>query len=200
MAKTCNNHQSLRLIKVDGERPPATEWYECKCGQRLLVHIIATYPQDNDLKEARKEGIEVEKQYVAADKSAWGSIELARKRNRLLKEITTLEASYLYPRTEALDEGEGYIQHDQLQVDAIRQQLLSTLRRDYGARPEADLAEAVAQIKAEDPRSFRENPISHLMNRLLMIDGSGREWQTAAIAEDPKKAGGRMIELQPTKK
>lgn len=200
MAKDCGNHQSLRLIKVDGERPPSTEWYECKCGYRLLVHILATYPQDNDAREARKEGITVEKQFISVDRTTWGSLELARRRNKLLREIETLEKNFLLARTPELEDGLGYLQQDPHQVSAVKHTLLSILKREYGVPTEMSLNEAISHINREDPRSFRESPIYHLMARLAMIDEGGREWQTSAIAEDPKAAGARITELPPPKK
>ncbi len=183
------NHQSLRRVSVGGIRPEGTAWYECKCGQRLLVHIIASYPRDPELEEAEEHDVEIRRRFVAQDGSDWAVIEGAIGRNKMLAELVELDG-FLLPRSTELDEGDGYLQQDPDRVAEVQIRLLKLAARVYqhAVGPTTTLSQILMSEEG-----IEESPIYALYQRLACIDKSGREWQNSTLAENPHE--GRQVPL-----
>jgi len=177
---------------VEGLKPPDTEWYECKCGDKLLVRIIASYPRDYEVEEAKKRGIEITQNFIARDRTEWGSLAQAKNHNKLLDEIAEIE-SFLLPRTQELEQGYGYIQQDPNQVEQVKHRLRGLLEKKFGT-PNTDKSMRETVIAALEylhpgiPKSIIEkDPIYKFYVRLTAIDSEGREWQNARIAQGVQK-------------
>lgn len=197
--RPCNsNHQSIHKISVDGVKPDYSEWYECnRCGERMLIQIIATHPQDNEQYEAAKCGIRIVKKYVSTDRSEWGAIKHAVARNAIVKELNEIEA-FLIPRSEDLEIGAGYIQQDPEQVAEVRARLVKLMSRVYGRNIPPNIAPQDLMVIIDGVMPAEEDPCYSLYRRLCCMDSEGREWQTEYYAHHPKD--GKQVLLNSAKR
>lgn len=194
--KDCN-HQSLRLVKVDGLKPANSQWYECQgkgCGRRLLMNVVTSVPQDPEVALAKKKGIVIQKRYMAMDKTTWPSPELADRRNALFKEVEEIE-SFLMPRTMQLEDGEGFIQQDTLQVEEVRARLHKLALKTFKKIPTkaVTLEQLLSDAWEEFAQPEDEHPIYRIYKRLSCIDKNSREWQTKELADEPSM--GKQVQL-----
>lgn len=188
----CSNHQSLRRVSVDGIKPSGTEWYECKCGQRLLVQIIASFPQDKELAEAERKNVRITRHFTAGDGTEWGSLELAANRNALLTGLAEIEG-FLAPRVPELEEGDGYVQQEAGQIEQARARLLKLIAAVYKKEVFADttLRHLVEDVIGDE--ALKDDPIYPLYYRVCCMDDQGREWVTPEYAANPEM--GRQVQL-----
>lgn len=215
-ARMCINniHQGLHRVKVDGYKPPGHEWYECnRCGDQLLMQVLASRPQNSEERDAQRKGVTLVKQYESLDGATWYSVELAQQRNELIHEIENIE-SFLIPRTTELDEGDGFIQQDPTQVAEFHSRLLRAILQTmkaasrYSSRGETEemsfppgiTLEAAFKLYNEEV-PIGENPFYRLYLRRASIDEHCREWQTPQIAEDWRQLGKQLeLKYEPKKK
>lgn len=191
--RECTNHQSLRKISVKGVKPAESEWYECRCGQKLLMSVIASVPQDPEIELAAARGVTISRQYSAADKTDWANLEQAVLRNHVLDQVAEI-GKLLVPRTDAVEEGEGYIQQGVEQVESAKMLLHRLLLETHKNFKNATL-EAIIFDMLEDGPTLAEDPMYELYLRLCCIDSLGREWQTKDLALHPES--GRHTRLNP---
>lgn len=188
-----NNHQSLRRVKVSGVKPEGSAWYECKCGEKLLVSIIASYPQDEEVQEAKEKNVRVSRIYSANDQSDWASLASALAHNKMLAGLEEVEA-FLVPRSPALEVGAGYMQQELNQITEVKGRLMSLLLKHYPKVLSSDMTLKGMIVGIREHFPFRStDPIFQLYKRLACMDEQGREWQTPELAKNPSM--GKPVEL-----
>lgn len=191
-----DNHQSFRSISVDGIKPHGAKWMECtSCGQKLLMQVIASYPVEQIIRKAREKKVEVVRQFVSKDGRPWDTLENASDWNDLLAQLREIE-SFLIPRSEKVEKGEGYIQQEEIQVAQVMMRL-ARLAHEFYKVPVGEkivsLDDLIQDIFGTFVPATFDDPLYNLYKRLRCIDSQSREWQTPVLATHPEM--GKQVNL-----